>query len=121
MINKLPVILCLREHDHSVELDCLIQTGLIWFRGHFPGSPVLPGVVQLHWALQFANRYFDLDQSSASQHTVKFRRIIQPEQKVTLQLEHDIRAKRLKFKFFDDRHIYSSGTFVINPTEAPRL
>jgi len=121
MTNKLPVILSMREQDQSVELECLIQDSLIWFRGHFPDSPVLPGVVQLHWALQFANRHFGINQSSASRHSVKFRRMIRPDQRVILQLEHDIKAKRLKFKFFDERHIYSSGSIVLTQAEATCL
>lgn len=39
------------------------STGIAWvdpalpyFAGHFPGAPILPGVVQLNWAVQFVDR-----------------------------------------------------------------
>jgi len=36
----------------SVVLKCFIPQDLDYFNGHFPQTPILAGVVQLHWAVE---------------------------------------------------------------------
>src|SRR5690242_4306687 len=43
-----------------------IQADLIYFAGHFPDFPLLPGVVQLDWAIHYAKLIFGMQDSSQS-------------------------------------------------------
>ena len=44
------------ENTHDqVSIDIHIQSDLSWFVGHFPQQPVLPGVVQTHWAVSYTH------------------------------------------------------------------
>ncbi len=49
---------------------------LIWFRGHFPDQPVLPGIAQVHMAAQWAERLWDWKPAGANLSQLKFRRIL---------------------------------------------
>ncbi len=63
-------------------------TGLRWtfqvaadcpfFQGHFPGHPILPGVVALGWMLAAAERFLERPVSAAELLNVKFQVVIPP-------------------------------------------
>ena len=60
-----PDIDAVRELADGVELDLAIGPELIYFQGHFPGYPVLPGIVQIDWAVQLADQYLGTDIGAA--------------------------------------------------------
>jgi len=93
----------------EVSLVLRIPDNLFCFSGHFPGSPVLPGVVQLSWVQLFAARYFAGFGSFRRLEKLKFQQIIQPGDLVTLALSWQAEKQHLKFSFnaFETRH--SSG------------
>jgi 3-hydroxymyristoyl/3-hydroxydecanoyl-(acyl carrier protein) dehydratase len=75
-------------------------------RGHFPGQPVVPGVVLLGWALTLAHAAWPgisdrgpgRDQSSAQRVTqLKFRRPVRPPAALTLDLVR--KEDRLQFSY----------------------
>ncbi|MBR1921069.1 MAG: acyl-CoA synthetase [Kiritimatiellae bacterium] len=57
-----------------------------FFRGHFPGHPVLPGVVQLSFAVREAKKAFGFAGEISEAKKVKFDRVVEPGQTVTLAL-----------------------------------
>lgn len=104
------VTLDARRSSSRVELDLLIPPTLAFFQGHFLKFPVVPGVVQLHWAIAFGRRYFNFDASPPKVVQVKFKNIIVPNDKVCLVLNHAIERRRLSFEYRDAEGIRSSGT-----------
>lgn len=79
------------------------------FAGHFPGHPILPGVVQLDWAARFAAHYFTLPDRSAQDIRIKFRSIITPDKLLALDLHFDPAKNRLSFSYRDGAVEMSSG------------
>jgi len=96
--------------DGSVELDLEIDPTLVWFQGHFPGHPILPGVVQIDWAVAFARDHLGLDLPAARDFQIKFRATILPGDRITLVLRHDLAKRRLGFQYRRGDDICSSGT-----------
>ena len=48
-----------RQHNEEAFSGIIwVDKALPYFAGHFPGDPILPGVVQLHWALTAASEVF---------------------------------------------------------------
>lgn len=56
--------------DIPEDLDC--------FRGHFPGFPVLPGVVQLHWAVEISREQFGFTGMVSDIRRLKFKNVVSP-------------------------------------------
>jgi hypothetical protein len=67
-------------------LHLQINPGLAWFEGHFPDQPVLPGVVQLHWAILAAMQLPGIEGLPTAIRRLKFRHMLVPPAPVTLEL-----------------------------------
>lgn len=111
----LPRVTATRTTATGVELDLEPTADLLWFDGHFPGRPILPGVVQIDWALHYARLHLGLTLPAARKFQVKFRAVIEPEDRLTLVLTHDAARGRLGFAYRRGVAICSSGQVALPP------
>lgn len=112
--RRLPTILRHRPVATGVDLDVFLDPALLWFQGHFPHFPLLPGVVQLDWALTLAAEYLGLAARPSSRFQVKYKGAIFPGDTVTLALRHDSAKARLTFEYRRDGAVCSSGSLVVS-------
>jgi 3-hydroxymyristoyl/3-hydroxydecanoyl-(acyl carrier protein) dehydratase len=85
------------------------------FAGHFPGRPILPGVVQIDWAITLAARYLDTAQPVGTDFQVKFRRTIGPDLALELRLWLAPAKGTLSFEYRSGGDIASSGRVRLEP------
>lgn len=79
------------------------------FQGHFPGNPILPGVVQVDWAVRLGTEAFgDLGRFRAIEH-LKFLDLIRPGETLELHLDFDPALGRLRFSYLAGAARKSSG------------
>ncbi len=86
-----------------------VQADLKAFRGHFPEHPILPGVVQIDWAVRLAELHLNITGLSARDFQVKYRNIIRPGTPLSLILEIDRVKNRLSFTYQSGEVVMSSG------------
>jgi len=85
-----------------------IPAELVYFAGHFQGCPLLPGVVQLKWAIELGRAHLPIAGEFCGVSALKFMRVIQPAQAIELELE--VRpAGRLRFEYRRDGDVCASG------------
>lgn len=98
----------------SVMLWLQIDPGLNVFKGHFDQLPVLPGIVQLHWALALCGEYLRHIDAHEISHieALKFQHVIQPGTELTLALT--LSDQRLGFRFSSSGGDHSSGRVVLD-------
>ena len=59
----------------------------IWFQGHFPGDPLLPGIAQLHVVMETIRGATQADIRLTGLKRVRFKRIIRPEEPIDVAVE----------------------------------
>jgi 3-hydroxymyristoyl/3-hydroxydecanoyl-(acyl carrier protein) dehydratase len=98
-----PEVVSVERLGDAVRLLLRIQPELRWFAGHFPGTPLLPGVVQTHWAVEFGRQIFALPPRFLSMTNLKFMRLILPNTRIGLYLSYGAEMRELTF-------LYTEGT-----------
>jgi len=94
-------------------LEFEVREDLLYFRGHFDGMAILPGVVQLHGlVLRQARRVWPELRSVRKIRKLQFKKIIQPRQRVHLRLTRPTGAARVDFELSREGQACSSGTLV---------
>ena len=108
-----PIVVQNRVRADAAEIDLVVPADLRYFKGHLPGTPVVPGVVQIKWAILLAQRYLAIGGGFAGLENVKFQRAMTPGSSVTLTLEYAAAACKLHFSFASADARYSSGRVVL--------
>lgn len=107
-----PQLTSITPVENGVQLTMAIDPNLIWFAGHFPEQPVLPGVVQVFWAQVYANKHCPEFTEQLAIKNLKFNQMILPETTVTLTLAYNAVKNQLRFTYHQDQSTYSSGLFI---------
>ena len=95
-----------------VSFELAVPEQLYYLQGHFPGKPILPGVVQLQWAVELASVVFTTLSNFKGIEALKFHRIIEPDTRLTLTLELKEATGKLHFLFSSDDGVHSQGRLL---------
>ncbi|WP_395947725.1 hypothetical protein [Caedibacter taeniospiralis] len=97
----------------QLKLVLFFDPKLTFFKGHFNDAPILPGIAQADFVIEFAARFLEVDKTHiTSIPQLKFSKVILPG--MTLYLRIDKHEKRLVFSYCDDQeNTYSSGKITL--------
>lgn len=87
-------------------------------RGHFASLPIVPGVVQVAWALHFGHAELRTTTVLAGMDHVKFRRIVQPGHRLVLSVAWEPHRSSLSFQLGTGDELYSSGRLFLDAARA---
>lgn len=99
------------EADEST-ITLKIPNNLVYLEGHFPGRPILPGVVQIKWALHYGKELTGQNMVFKGLEALKFQHVIQPDQQINLKLNWDHLKNKLSFSYTSKNTIHSSGRII---------
>lgn len=100
---------CLSTERHYT-LD--IPYDLAYFSGHFPSVPVVPGVAQISWAMNLAQRDLCPALRFGGMEALKFQRLLRPGDTALLVLRWDEAKQKLYFTCTVDGAPCSSGRIL---------
>ena len=95
--------------DNQLTITCRIQAELIYFEGHFPDNPILPGIVQVHWAEAYGRQFLAVEGVFDRLEVIKFQQVITPGTDVTIRFSYDAIKGKLSFSYESDKGAHSSG------------
>jgi hypothetical protein len=97
--------------------ELMAPRDLLYFDGHFPQTPILPGVAQLEWAMMLARECFPLPPLFRGIQALKFQHVILPEAPFSLELQHDAIKGCVAFHYFSPGCVHASGRLMFGATD----
>jgi 3-hydroxymyristoyl/3-hydroxydecanoyl-(acyl carrier protein) dehydratase len=113
LVDGLPGVVSVASDVRELSLGLDIPPELGWFRGHFPARPVLPGIVQVHWAVLVSSAYFGLSGVPTVINRLKFKNVIVPPSVVELSVAR-LTNSEVSFGYTGAGKMYSEGRLVFN-------
>ncbi|MGN4048844.1 AMP-binding protein [Pseudomonas sp. SM4] len=111
---KAPQVLEQIESEGEWSLQLSVPPDLAYFSGHFPEAPVLPGVVQVEWALNLGRQLLNLGGAFAGMEVLKFQQLVRPGDEIQLHLRFDPERSKLYFAYRNDTATCSSGRILLD-------
>ncbi|SHF35909.1 Acyl-coenzyme A synthetase/AMP-(fatty) acid ligase [Microbulbifer donghaiensis] len=108
----LPRVVTRSTAEYAARVTLQVPAELPCLPGHFEGAPVVPGVVQIDWAMHYGRELLGLGGRFSSMEVIKFKQLMVPGETAVLELEFNPQKNKLKFCFRcdgDDQREFSSG------------
>lgn len=99
-VARRPVLIDVKVAQGHVDAQLLVTPETAGFTGHFPDFPILPGVVQLDWAVHYAREFLLLDEPVMRVERLKFTCPISPNTQLQLSLIYDAGKASVDFRFY---------------------
>jgi 3-hydroxyacyl-[acyl-carrier-protein] dehydratase len=100
--NDLFFITATEKAEGSIFAELRINAAHRLFAGHFPDSPVTPGVIQLQMVKSVLEKHFDKKLQLKTVRTCKFLQVLNPDNTPFIKLN-------LKYKLLDTIEVTASG------------
>jgi len=111
----MPIISDLELDRSALALRCRLRVpyDLPIFRGHFPSVPIVPGVLQVGWAIELARAHGLAAGRFCGISMVKFRRIVQPGMCLAARLATGQQNRQLQYSYELDGTVVTTGRLQI--------
>ena len=107
-----PIMQNITKTDSLFAADLTFLKDSSYFGGHFPGHPILPGVIQIHFVMTFIKQYFNLSANDYHVLKLKFSNLILPDTLIHFEL-NKTGDNEFVFDYQHDGKSYSKGKIVI--------
>ncbi len=99
--------------------EIAIPEDSLWFQGHFPGDPLLPGIAQLHLVVETIQSALGEKRCLTALKRVRFKRVIRPEETMAIAVEPLPNAPdTFRFQLTVAGENACSGLMTTGPSEA---
>jgi hypothetical protein len=105
------------KNSHEAVFELVAPRSLLYFSGHFPSRPILPGVVQLDWVIACGRQCFDLPPVFRGVHSLKFQRVIPPETPIKLQVVYHQAQSTLSFQITSALGPHAKGRILFGDAD----
>ncbi len=100
--------------DGNLSAEARISAGSSWYDGHFPGSPILPGLAQLSLVQALVRQQLGARARIRSLSRVRFRRVLRPDEPLRIFAASRGGGSQFQFKITTAAEIACSGVLTID-------
>ncbi len=116
-VARRPALIDVKIAQGHLDAGLFVAPDLAGFAGHFPDFPILPGVVQLDWAVHYAREFLLIEEPVLRVERLKYTCPIVPNTQLQLNLCFDSRKSAVDFRFYrctDDNNeqLFSQGRLI---------
>lgn len=112
-MSNAPEVLDTLQDAHQLRVKLAVPADLACFTGHFPSTPILPGVVQIDWAMDLAAPLIPSGHRFAGMEVLKFQQLVRPGDEIELTLRFDAERGKLYFTYTNGEQACSSGRILL--------
>lgn len=112
---RVPQVRLIERDGQRALLELIVPSTLFYFDGHFTQAPVLPGVVQVDWAIRYGREHFAVAPGFRGIHALKFQQVVRPDVPFQLELKYDSASCTLHFRYFSDAGQHAGGRILFGP------
>lgn len=123
-VVRRPALIDVKIAQGHLDAGLFVAPDLAGFAGHFPDFPILPGVIQLDWAVHYAREFLLIEEPVLRVERLKYTCPIVPNSQLQLSLCYDSRKGAVDFRFY--RHtdlavdlLFSQGRLIYATESAP--
>jgi 3-hydroxymyristoyl/3-hydroxydecanoyl-(acyl carrier protein) dehydratase len=100
-----------QKPDGTIRASARIAAASSWFKGHFPGEPILPGIAQLELVSQAVQAVSDAPLRVAGMRRVRFKQVVRPDDKLEITVNPPTRGRTgFAFRVLVENSVVCSGT-----------
>lgn len=103
----LPPVTWIERGPAQARLTLVASADVAGFEGHFPGRPILPGVVLLDWVRRLGREAFGLEGPVRRMDTIKFQHLVRPGHALDIALARS--PGTLEFRVQGAAGVHASG------------
>ncbi len=110
-----PQVLWEARTDTGYRLQLQVPEDLYYLNGHFSQMPIVAGVCQLKWVIDYIQNYTGETLYLSAMEDVKFQRSLFPNNLFMIQLTYLSHLKTWQYEVFADDQRFASGRLVVAP------
>ncbi len=110
-----PHVLGTERTDTGWILHLSVPDDLVYLEGHFPETPIVAGVCQLKWVIDYIEMHTGKPLVIETMEAVKFQRPLLPPQIVTIDLSYDHNTTTWQYRVYATDKQFASGRLIVKP------
>ena len=106
---RAPLVLAESRGERRIERTLRVPADLAQLEGHFPGAPLVAGVVQLGWVMDAARALTGRVLAPTAFEGLRFRDALTPERELALALELSETGDLARFQLAAGERVFAAG------------
>jgi 3-hydroxymyristoyl/3-hydroxydecanoyl-(acyl carrier protein) dehydratase len=110
-----PQVLSTEQTDTGWILYLRVPDDLAYLEGHFPQAPIVAGVCQLKWVIDYIEMHTGKPLVIEAMEAVKFHRPLLPQQRFAIELSYDHHTTSWHYQVYAADKAFASGRLLVQP------